>query len=147
MVLGDLTDVDLPVERTWRVSFQWIAATDFDLPTGPLPVILCSAPCRWRKRILATLDGAGTPWRVALESTNFTGVLAGVRGGMGVASLLAGDLSSDLRRIDPTARMPALPLAEIALQSVPSADRSALASDAIAWLSDLMDRRVRRLSV
>lgn len=139
LVLGDPSGIDLPIERAWRVPFQWTMSPAFEPDVRPLPVVLCSKPCRWRTKILSTLDDAGIAWRIVFESTNFVGVLAAVRSEMGVAALLPGDLGADLQRVAP-ATMPLLPSAEIALQRGPEA-KGELVDKAIEMLTGLMNLR------
>ena len=88
VALCDPADFSEPPRWTVRLPLTWVASKAVDLRADPLPLVLFSQPCRWRAPLLAALDAADRPWRVAFESTNLAGVQAAVRAGLGVAALL-----------------------------------------------------------
>lgn len=72
-----------------------------------LPLAVLEQPCRFREAAIASLDAAGRPWRIAIETPNLSTLRAAVEAGLGVTCrthLFIGDgasLSADT--------LPALP--------------------------------------
>ncbi len=81
----------------------------------PLPLALFSETCRMRPRILAALDRAQTPHRIAYVSSHTAGVVSAVESGFCVTALAESTVPQTLRRIGKEAALPDLPRAEIAL--------------------------------
>ncbi len=81
----------------------------------PLPLALFPEWCRARPRILATLDEAYCPWRIAYTSSHFHGVEAAVASGLAVTALAQSVAPGRLRQINPAAGLPPLPRLELAV--------------------------------
>lgn len=131
LAVGDAAELSLPAVRSWLEPLVWVAGPGVTGSERPLPVILCSPPCRFRERILQALDHSGENWRLVLESSTHTGLQAAVAGGLGVAAMLHRFLPDGVRRIAATAALPPLPTAEIALVRSPHTEPAAL-SDAVS---------------
>ena len=82
---------------------------------SPLPLALFSESCRMRPRILAALDRAQAPHRIAYVSSHTAGVVSAVESGFCVTALAESTVPQTLRRIGKEAALPDLPRAEIAL--------------------------------
>jgi DNA-binding transcriptional LysR family regulator len=77
-----------PANASGMVALKWIAGRSFSVPaTEPLPVVMFSEPCTLREPTFAALDRRESPYRVAAESSDLSGLLAAVRSGLGVALL------------------------------------------------------------
>jgi DNA-binding transcriptional LysR family regulator len=89
MTVGDASIMDAAAVR-WRTTapLVWTAVHGFDVTQEPLPLVLFSLPCRWRRPILDALARHGRRWRVAFQSTSLVAVQAAVSAGLGVAALL-----------------------------------------------------------
>lgn len=72
-----------------EVPLRWYAAPGWaPAPPGePWPLVAFEEPCALRRRALAILGERHTEVFVSLQSTTLNGVLAGARGGLGVALL------------------------------------------------------------
>lgn len=101
----------LPEPPRWsvRLPLTWAAGPGLDLRADPLPLVLFSQPCGWRAPVLAALDAAARPWRVAFESTALAGVHAAVRAGLGAAALLPANIEAGMTAVDDTTLLPTLP--------------------------------------
>lgn len=49
-----------------------------------IPLAVLEKPCRFREAAIASLDAAGRPWRVAVETPNLTTLRAAVEAGLGL---------------------------------------------------------------
>lgn len=49
-----------------------------------LPLAVLEKPCRFREAAIASLDAAGRPWRIAIETPNLTTLRAAVEAGLGL---------------------------------------------------------------
>jgi DNA-binding transcriptional LysR family regulator len=115
LALGDFAGLSLAPVKKWMEPLCWVASPGFDASVRPIPLILCSKPCRFRRRILAALDEAGVAWRIALESTTLVGVQAAVSAGLGVAALFTKFAPSGLHPVAEGHGLPRLPTMELAL--------------------------------
>jgi len=114
----------------------WAAAPSFDLSARePLPLVLFRHPCEWRVRTVQALDRCGRRWRAAFESGSLVAIQAAVRAGVGIATLLPGNVEAGIVVLDPRAcRLPAPPRVELALYR-----RPALRNDPVAdFLENLL---------
>ncbi|MGE0238446.1 MAG: LysR family transcriptional regulator [Parvibaculaceae bacterium] len=77
---------------------------------APLPVALAAYPegCVFRKAMIAALDGAGLGWRVAVQSRNHAGIIAGLRSGAAVTAMARGTIPSGLVSLGDRRSLPAL---------------------------------------
>ena len=63
-----------------------MAAPGFTLDADrPVPLVASPAPCVYRRRATQALEGAGRLWTGIFTSPSFSGCLAAVRAGLGVA--------------------------------------------------------------
>ncbi len=131
IVMGDVAHLDIEPVRIWSERFVWVGSAGFDPGDGPLPVVTCSQPCRFRQRILAALNDAGVPWRVAFESTTLSGLHAAVLAGLGTAALLGRFVPRGLEPIPPVAGLAELPALDLALVRRPGSEGDRLV-DAVA---------------
>ena len=77
-----------PANASGMVALKWISGRSFSVPaTDPLPVVMFSEPCTLREPTFAALDRIGAPYRIAVESSDLSGLFAAVRSGLGVALL------------------------------------------------------------
>jgi DNA-binding transcriptional LysR family regulator len=97
------------------LPLAWIGAASSKAawtPVEPIPLVVYEAPCFFRQRALAALDGAGVPWRIAFTSPSLHGLWAAVEAGLGVTLRTAVGLPATLRVLDglPAVADPALPV-------------------------------------
>ena len=77
-----------PANASGMVALKWISGRSFSMPAGDrLPVVMFSEPCTLREPTFAALDRMGAPYRIAVESSDLSGLFAAVRSGLGVALL------------------------------------------------------------
>ena len=68
-----------------REQLIWIGSKDCTLRMDePIPLVLCTEPCRLRERAIAVLDKSRLAWRMAFSSPSLPGIKAAVRVGLGV---------------------------------------------------------------
>ncbi len=100
----------------WRERVVW-AGREGSAGAGVVPLVLSPAPCVYRARATAALDGAGVGWSVAFTSPSFAGAVAAVRAGLGVMPLPEGMRPEGLVDVG----LPAMAEAELALLVRPRA--------------------------
>ncbi|HXQ65580.1 MAG TPA: LysR family transcriptional regulator [Alphaproteobacteria bacterium] len=128
LALADTLLIGAAPRRRRVCPLVWVAAPTFD-PTerDPLPLVLFRHPCEWRVRTVQALDQSGRRWRTAFESGSLTAIQAAVRAGVGVATLLPGNVEFGMTILDPGAKqLPTPPDVELALYR-----RSSLRGDAV----------------
>ncbi len=77
-----------PANASGMVALKWVAARNVKLlPDEPLPIVTFSEPCTLREPTFAALDRVGVPHRIAVETSDLSGLFAAVRSGLGVALL------------------------------------------------------------
>jgi DNA-binding transcriptional LysR family regulator len=69
-------------------------------PEQPIPLAVYEAPCFFRQRAQAALDGAALPWRIAFTSPSLYGLWAAVEAGLGITLRTAVGLPATLRVLD-----------------------------------------------
>ena len=70
----------------WREEMVWIAAPDWRRdPERPLPLVLYPPRSITREAVLAALEKADIPWRIACTCGSLSGLVGAVLGGLGVA--------------------------------------------------------------
>ncbi len=97
---GDQTDIILSPSQQpdaaalTCVPVRWIGDAEL---TGQdeLPLVLLPEPCVFRANALHALERAGRKYRIAVEATNFAGLIAAVKGGLGVTARPAAFLQLD----------------------------------------------------
>jgi DNA-binding transcriptional LysR family regulator len=136
LVLSDSLLVGQTPRKRRICPLVWAAAPSFDLSARePLPLVLFRHPCEWRVRTVQALDRCGRRWRAAFESGSLVAIQAAVRAGVGIATLLPGNVEAGIVVLDPRAcRLPAPPRVELALYR-----RPALRNDPVAdFLENLL---------
>jgi DNA-binding transcriptional LysR family regulator len=121
IVLADTLTMGVAPRRRRICPLNWVAAPTFDpAERDPLPLVLFRHPCEWRVRTVQALDQSGRRWRTAFESGSLTAIQAAVRAGVGVATLLPGNVETGMAILDPKAdQLPAPPDVELALYRRP----------------------------
>jgi DNA-binding transcriptional LysR family regulator len=131
LVLSDSLLVGQTPRKRRTCPLVWAAAPAFD-PSArePLP-----HPCEWRVRTVQALDRCRRRWRAAFESGSLIAIQAAVRAGVGIATLLPGNVEAGIVVLDPRAcGLPAPPRVELALYR-----RPALRNDPVAdFLENLL---------
>jgi len=137
LVLADTLLIGTSPRRRRTCPLVWAAALSFDPARDPLPLVLYRHPCEWRVRTVQSLDQAGRRWRTAFESGSLTAIQAAVRAGVGVATLLPGNVEAGMTVLDAkVTRLPMPPDIEIALYRRPG-----LRSDPV---TDVLERLLWR---
>ena len=76
--------------------------------SSPLALAAYPEGCVFRKAMIAALDGAGLSWRVAIQSRNHAGIIAGIRSGTAVTAMAHGTIPAGLVTLDSRPSLPAL---------------------------------------
>ena len=116
-----------------EVPLSWVGQTKGDI------VRLAAYPegCVFRRAMIASLEAAGRPWQVAVQSSNHAGIFAAVRAGVAVSAVATGTAPLDLG--EGGAGLPALPRIPVYLVTAatlrPTARRleAALMAQMQAW--------------
>ena len=88
----------------------WVAAPDFrPVPGKPLPLVLFTHACEWRKLATTLLDEKGIAWSAVLTSGGVTGLVAGVEAGLGISIFPKKGLPSTMQNVGTLLNLPALP--------------------------------------
>lgn len=103
-----------------REQAVWAAGRDVAVEERtPLPLALYPQGCLFRAWAMASLDGAGLPWRLAFVSHSLAAVTAIAAQGLAVTVVKAGLLPPELRRLSDRDGLPPLPEADIRLHRAP----------------------------
>lgn len=123
--LGEGEEIVLFQER--RI---WAGSKALKLDSAaPVPLALFPSHCAWRRLALTRLDEAGRTWKVVLQSTGVTGILAAVEAGLAVSVFAESSLTSLLRPLGPAEQLPLLPSFEYV---VCQASNASLATNRLA---------------
>lgn len=95
-------------------------------PGDPVPLVSYPRPSPSRQSATEALDTAGRRWRTSCTVRDITGVLAGVRAGLGVAVFPATMMPTDLHRVGDMFDLPPLGTLDFALIDDPAAPRAAV---------------------
>lgn len=102
---------------------HWYCAAEFVLQRGePVPLVLLDDPSPFRDVVLATLNAANIPWRLAYVASTLPAVRAAVKAGLGVTARPIEMMSPDLRVLGKADGLPALPDTEYMLCHNPSSN-------------------------
>jgi DNA-binding transcriptional LysR family regulator len=96
LAVGDTPLIGRTPRKRRICHLVWVAAPSFDPARDPLPLVLFRPACEWRVRTISALDQSARRWRAAFESGSLTAVQAAVRAGVGVATLLPGNVESGM---------------------------------------------------
>ncbi|WP_067499662.1 LysR family transcriptional regulator [Actinoplanes sp. TFC3] len=108
------------------LPLTWYAATGWEPPSGPWPVVAIEEPCVLRSRALTALTGRGLDPYVVCDSGYVAGVLEAVRSGLGVALMATAAATPDGLR-ERTDLPPVLPAA-LSLRARNGADAQVVAA-------------------
>ncbi|MED5654386.1 LysR substrate-binding domain-containing protein, partial [Enterobacter hormaechei] len=95
---------------------HWYCAAEYVLQKGePIPLVLLDDPSPFRDMVLATLNKADIPWRLAYVASTLPAVRAAVKAGLGVTARPVEMMSPDLRVLSGVDGLPPLPDTEYLL--------------------------------
>ncbi|HAV1801397.1 TPA: transcriptional regulator LrhA [Enterobacter hormaechei subsp. steigerwaltii] len=95
---------------------HWYCAAEYVLQKGePIPLVLLDDPSPFRDMVLAALNEAGIPWRLAYVASTLPAVRAAVKAGLGVTARPLWMMSPDLRVLGQSEGLPSLPDTEYLL--------------------------------
>ncbi|MFB9629593.1 LysR family transcriptional regulator [Nonomuraea helvata] len=127
LALGDPSVMpDAAVRRRRRVPLAWAAAASLDPARDPLPLVMFSMPCHWRAPVLDVLNQRGRRWRIAFQSTSLAAVQAAICAGIGVGTLLTGNVPAHAVRLGSRHGLPPAPQVEIAISRRPGTENDAV---------------------
>lgn len=92
-------------------------------PDDLVPLVTYPRPSHSRAAAVAALESAGRRWKATCTVRDITGILAGVRAGLGVAVFPGGMMPPDLVRADASLGLPTLGTLDFALIEGPTAPR------------------------
>ena len=102
---------------------HWYCAAEFTLQRGePVPLVLLDDPSPFRDVVLATLNAANVPWRMAYVASTLPAIRAAVKAGLGVTARPVEMMSPDLRVLGKADGLPALPDTEYLLCHNPASN-------------------------
>jgi len=102
---------------------HWNCAAEFTLQRGePVPLVLLDDPSPFRDVVLATLNAANVPWRMAYVASTLPAIRAAVKAGLGVTARPVEMMSPDLRVLGKADGLPALPDTEYLLCHNPASN-------------------------
>ena len=115
----------------WREEMVWIAAPDWRRdPERPLPLVLYPPRSITREAVLAALEKADIPWRIACTCGSLSGLVGAVVGGLGVGAQSARLKAEGTVAVGPEAGLP--PLGETEFVVVPALGRPGAPVQAMA---------------
>lgn len=89
---------------------HWYCAAEYVLQQGePIPLVLLDDPSPFRDMVLAALNEASIPWRLAYVASTLPAVRAAVKAGLGVTARPVEMMSPDLRVLGKSEGLPSLP--------------------------------------
>ena len=95
---------------------HWYCAAEYVLQQGePVPLVLQDDPSPFRDMVLAALNEANIPWRLAYVASTLPAVRAAVKAGLGVTARPVEMMSPDLRVLGKSDGLPPLPDTEYLL--------------------------------
>ena len=95
---------------------HWYCIAEYVLQKGePIPLVLLDDPSPFRDMVLAALNEAGIPWRLAYVASTLPAVRAAVKAGLGVTARPVEMMSPDLRVLGQSEGLPSLPDTEYLL--------------------------------
>ena len=95
---------------------HWYCAAEYVLQQGePVPLVLLADPSPFRDMVLAALNEANIPWRLAYVASTLPAVRAAVKAGLGVTARPVEMMSPDLRVLGKSDGLPPLPDTEYLL--------------------------------
>ncbi|WP_240759172.1 LysR substrate-binding domain-containing protein [Lichenicoccus roseus] len=90
------------------VPMRWIGNPAL-VDAEELPLVLLEPPCAFRTALLESLDRAGRPWRIVLETSTLPGLRAALRAGIGISCRTTGYAVSEELPLLAPGSLPPLP--------------------------------------
>jgi DNA-binding transcriptional LysR family regulator len=115
------------VEQLRREPLVWVASTEFNPQTDPIPVALFQPGCTTRDLALKALAKSGRTYRIAYTSPNLSGLLAVVRAGLAVTAVARCSVPHDLEILGVSDNLPKLPEIEIGILKAQRYSKPAIA--------------------
>ena len=110
-------------------TLNWIKGKDTSIDfSKPIPLVLGSEDCFYRKKTLELLDQAKINYRIVYSNSSISGRLSAVKAGLGVSILPSSQLKKDLEVIE-NPYLPKLPKIQIAMLK---SKRISLAQEALS---------------
>lgn len=95
-------------------------------PDQPVPLVIYQTPSHSRSVALDALEAANRRWRVTCTARDISGILAGVRAGLGVSVFPQSMMPTDLVALGAGTELPALSSVDFVLVDNPRAKRAAI---------------------
>ncbi len=103
-----ITTIDVPL--------KWVMDPSYERQSGQ-PIGLAAYPegCLFRRAMTQALDAAGLPWAVLAQSQNRAGIVAALRGMLGVSSMAVGTAPDGVVELVENVWLPPLPRVPISI--------------------------------
>ena len=103
----------------WRDRFVWVSGPDLPNigPGDPVPLVCFPPPSSSRAAVIAALEAAGRPWRLACTSGSLSGLHAAAMAGLGIIAHGETLIPAGLTAVPAKAALPPLPSFEFVLSS------------------------------
>ena len=112
-------------EELYRSPVVWAKAKGSSLEDiRPLPVVVWREGSHHRRAMLAGLDRAGIPYRIALATQSISGILTAVAAGIGLGMVLHINLTNDMEVVPDKVGLPRPPPPVVYLTEHESATRN-----------------------
>ena len=87
----------------------WVSSPHYTINTqSTLPLIAAPDGCIYRKRAIASLEQAGSPWQIVYTIQDLSGIQAAIESGLGVTVLARSTVPDTLKILKPGGPLPAL---------------------------------------
>ena len=91
----------------WREQLYWIVRSDVVVSADkPLPLILFTDNCPWRRRVVDALASSGVRWNLVCEASTLVAMSTAVQVGIGIGPMFASTVPAGCRRIDQSSDFP-----------------------------------------
>lgn len=101
---------------TVDVHLNWVFDQNYrERPGAPVQLVAYPEGCVFRRAMIETLDQAGMPWAVMAQSRNRAGIVASLRGNIGVTAMAVGTVPHGLREVPESDWLPKLPSVKVCL--------------------------------
>lgn len=77
-------------------ALVWVGGRPDAAVQNPLPLVLASEGCVYRRRTLNTLKEASLPWRITYTNNDLTGIRSALHSGLGLTVLARSSVPTDL---------------------------------------------------
>ncbi|RUO40142.1 LysR family transcriptional regulator [Aliidiomarina taiwanensis] len=83
-------------------ALVWVGGRVELIDVNPLPLVLASEGCIYRRRTLSALKQAGVSARITYTNNDLTGISSALNSGLGVTALARSSVPADLHEIKPS---------------------------------------------